>query len=341
MTQQFVIVGGSDAGINAALQARKCAPDVQVQVILADAYPNFSICVLPYYIGGAVSDWPALAHRTAADIQAAGISLMPHTLVEAVDPTRQIVWVHSAGQPQAVPYDQLALATGAKPIAPPIPGVDLPGVFMLHTIDHGRSIRSYLEVHRPRRATVVGAGYIGLEMTEALVERGIAVTLLEQAPTVLPTVDEELGQLLASYLEAKGVLVHCRTRVTAIEETAKGLIVHGMDGTRVPADMVVVVVGVEPDTALAKAAGIRTGVRGAMAVASAMRTNLPHIFAAGDCVRLTTACSAVLSTSLSGPPPISRVGSQGKTRWAVAAVLQAAWVPKSSRSSTGRSPAPA
>ncbi|MCL6563492.1 MAG: FAD-dependent oxidoreductase [Firmicutes bacterium] len=284
MTPRLVIVGGSDAGISAALQARKTAPDVQVQVIFADAYPNFSICGLPYYIGGVVADWPLLAHRTAADIEAVGISLMPHTVAESVDPSRQIVWVHAGGQRQAVPYDQLVIATGARPIMPPIGGLNLPGVFMLHTIDQGRAIRGYLEAHHPRRAVVVGAGYIGLEMTEALAERGIAVTLLEQAPAVLPTVDEALGQLLALYLEAKGVMVRCRTRVASVERTGDGLMVHGMEGARFPADVVVVVAGVEPDTALAKAAGVHTGVRGAIAVDPAMRTNLPHVFAAGDCV---------------------------------------------------------
>ncbi|MBX5467728.1 MAG: FAD-dependent oxidoreductase [Firmicutes bacterium] len=284
MTPRLVIVGGSDAGISAALQARKCAPDVQVQVIYADAYPNFSVCGLPYYIGGAVSDWPLLAHRTAAELEAAGITLMPQAVAEAIDPSRQIVWVQARGQRQALPYDQLVIATGAKPIAPPIPGLELPGVFMLHTIDQGRAIRGYLEAYHPRRAVVVGAGYIGLEMTEVLVERNIAVTLLEQAPAVLPTVDLELGQLLTSYLEGKGVSVHCRTRVTAIEPTSDGLMVHSLEGGRFPADLVMVVVGVEPDTGLAKAAGARTGIRGAIAVDFAMRTSLPHVFAAGDCV---------------------------------------------------------
>jgi NADPH-dependent 2,4-dienoyl-CoA reductase/sulfur reductase-like enzyme len=175
------------------------------------------------------------------------------------------------------------IGTGAVPVHPPIDGLDLPGVHVLHTLADTFALHQALTAGA-RSAVIVGGGYIGLEMAEAFTARGLTVTVIEQAPTVMPTVDIELGRLLGEELRRHDVQVVNDVTVKAIHQEVDGLTVAGQPSFAVTADLVLVVVGVCPDTELAVAAGVQTGVRGPIRVDRRMRTNLPDVLAAGDCV---------------------------------------------------------
>lgn len=293
----IVAVGGSDAGISAALRARELNLGAEVTVVAADAYPNFSICGIPYYVSGEVTDWRNLAHRTVADLEAAGMRLRLDTTARRIDvPGRKLLITGARGDEELISYDKLVIGTGAVPVRPPITGLDVlgpgDGVHLLHSMSDTFALMRTLEGTAPASAVIVGAGYIGLEMAEALTARGLAVTQMEQLPEVLPTVDPGLGALVRAELAGHGVEVLTGTAVTAISEAspdqARRLRVDagGADGEPVTrhADLVLVVVGVRPDTELAARAGASLGARGAISVDRQMRTGLPDIYAAGDCV---------------------------------------------------------
>jgi NADPH-dependent 2,4-dienoyl-CoA reductase/sulfur reductase-like enzyme len=281
---RLLVIGGSDAGIAAALRARELDPAVEATVVVADAFPNFSICGLPYYLSGDVADWRDLAHRTTSDLEEAGLQLLLDHTAQAVDPAAKRVTVTSQqGGERQLGYDRLVIGTGALPVRPPIDGLDLPGVRVLHTMADTFALHHAL-TSGVGSAVIVGGGYIGLEMAEAFTARGLAVTVVEQAPAVMPTVDLELGRLLGEELIRHGVRVVNDVTVKAIHQAAGGLTVAGEPDFTATADLVLVVVGVRPDTDLAVAAGVQTGVRGALRVDRYMRTDLPDVLAAGDCV---------------------------------------------------------
>ena len=294
---RLVAIGGSDAGITAALRARELDPTADVTVVLADAYPNFSICGIPYYVSGEVDDWHNLAHRTITDLQATGMTLRLDTVAQRIDPdAHRVLLAASDGREEEVDYDALVIGTGAVPIRPPIGGLEhlgpSDGVHLLHTMGDTFALMRTLQNRQARRAVIVGAGYVGLEMAEALTNCGLALTQVEQLPEVLPTVDPELGALVRTELHRHEVNVLCSTRVDAIETTIPGsphrLEVQATDPEgqplRLPADVVLVSVGVRPDSELAAAAGAELGLRGAVVVDRQMRTNLADVLAAGDCV---------------------------------------------------------
>jgi NADPH-dependent 2,4-dienoyl-CoA reductase/sulfur reductase-like enzyme len=281
---RLLVIGGSDAGVEAGRRARELDPTVEVTVLVADAFPHFSICGLPYYLSGDVPDWRALAHRTTADLEAAGLRLRLEHTARAIDPTRRQVTVnHPGGADYQLGYDRLVIATGAVPVRPPIDGLDLNGVHVLHTMGDTFALHHALTAGA-RSAVIVGGGYIGLEMAEAFTARGLSVTLVEQAPAVMPTIDVELGRLLGEELSRHGVQVVTGVTIKAIGRRDGRLVVAGEPDFAAAADLVLVVVGVRPDTDLAVAAGVQTGVRGALRVDRRMRTNLPDVLAAGDCV---------------------------------------------------------
>ncbi len=256
-------------------------PDLRCELVVADSFPNFSICGLPFYLSGETPDWRSLAHRTRADLEAAGLELLLDHRVLNIDPQRKRVSGIGPAGDFDLGYDRLVIGTGATPIKPPIRGIDLPGVHLLHTMEDSFKLNDRLEhVHR---AAIVGAGYIGLEMVDALRHRGIEVELFEQAPAVLPTVDVELGRRIGLEIQRHGAHISTGVAVHEIERVGAHLVVRDAAGIEVSVDTVLVVVGVRPDTALGVAGGIETGVKGALHVDRQMRTNLPDVFAAGDC----------------------------------------------------------
>jgi NADPH-dependent 2,4-dienoyl-CoA reductase/sulfur reductase-like enzyme len=293
----LVAVGGSDAGISAALRAHEVEPAADVTVIAADAFPNFSICGIPYYVSGEVARWQNLAHRTRADLEAAGMGLRLDTTARRIDvDARKLLVTGPDGADDVISYDQLIVGTGAVPVRPPIAGLDElgpgDGVHLLHSMGDTFALMRTLEDHQPASAVIVGAGYIGLEMADALTTWGLLVTQIEQLPEVLPTVDPELGALVNAELNRREVKVLTGTTVRAVSKAPAGqdgrLEVSAVTATGEPvscfADLVLVVVGVRPDTELAVSAGAKLGPRGAIAVDPLMRTGLPSLFAAGDCV---------------------------------------------------------
>lgn len=292
---RVVAIGGSDAGISAALRARELEPGSDVTVIVADAYPNFSICGIPYHVSGEVPDWRNLVHRTVADLEATGMRLRLDTTAERIDVTAHEIHVRDKhGAQGVVPYDQLVIGTGALPVRPPIDGLDAlgpaDGVHVLHSMDDTFAVMHTLDRGNVRSAAIIGAGYLGLEMAEALTTRGLSVTQIEQLPEVLPTVDPDLGRLVAAELRGHGAEVLTGTVVqrVAVSSGAHQLEVQCADTDGIPmersVDVVLVFAGVRPDAVLAAAAGVQLGIRGAIDVDREMRTNLPDVFAAGDCV---------------------------------------------------------
>jgi NADPH-dependent 2,4-dienoyl-CoA reductase/sulfur reductase-like enzyme len=293
----LVMIGGSDAGISAAVRARELDPGAEVTVVVADAYPNFSICGIPYYISGEVTHWRDLAHRTVADLAATGMNLRLDTTARRIDTSgRKLLVTTPEGAEKVLSYDKLIVGTGAVPIRPSIGGLEAlgpeEGVHLLHSMGDTFAVMRTLQEAAPASAVIVGAGYIGLEMTDALTTRGLPVIQMEQLPEVLPTVDPALGQLVHEQLTGHGAEVLTGTKVRQIRRAPAGaggrlridaITADGSAVTRL-ADMVLVVVGVRPDTVLAADAGARLGARGAIAVDPSMRTNLPDVFAAGDCV---------------------------------------------------------
>ena len=296
----LIAIGGSDAGISAALRARELGPAAEVTVVVADAYPNFSICGIPYYVSGEVTHWRNLAHRTTADLEAAGMNLRLDTTARRIDVAgRKLLVTFADGTEELLRYDKLVVGTGAVPVRPPITGLTGPdalgpdaGVHLLHSMDDTFAVMRTLEEAAPSTAVIAGAGYIGLEMADALTTRGLQVIQMEQLPEVLPTVDPALGGLVHGQLAARGVEVLTGTTVRQITRATPGgqarlrVGATAADGTAVTrlAGMVPVVAGVRPDAALAASAGATLGARGAIAVDQGMRTGLPDVFAAGDCV---------------------------------------------------------
>ena len=286
----LVAIGGSDAGISAALRARELDPSVEVTVVVADAYPNYSICGIPYFFSGDVKPWQSLAHRTHADLEATGMRLRLDTLATSIDVVGQRLTVRdSTGVESQIAYDELVVGTGALPAYAGIAGLEQltpeDGVHVIHSMGDTFALEKHLTERDPKTAIIIGAGYVGLEMAEGFTGRGIQVTQLQRGPEVLSTLDPELASIVHTELVERGVTVHTNTTVRAVEKTATGLVVHAEhDGKPVAhtADLVLAVVGVRPHTSLLEQAGATRGAGRAGVVDEQMRTGLPHVFAAGD-----------------------------------------------------------
>ena len=282
----ILIIGGSDAGISAALRIKEIDPKAAVTVMAADAYPNFSICGLPFYLSGEVADWRTLAHRTVEEITKHGIDLLLDHKALAIEPRTKQVQAHSSdGNNHRIGYDKLLIATGAESAKPPIEGLENPGVFFLRWMDDSFAVKRFIDQESPRRVVVIGGGYIGLEMADALTHKGMAVTLLEFAPEVLTTLDPELGALIRAELQSKAVRVITGQAVQRISRNEDGLSVQTAAGDTVAADIVLVAAGARPSTELAQTAGIGLGAGKAIHVNRQMATEKADIWAAGDCVQ--------------------------------------------------------
>src|SRR5919106_5392836 len=193
----------------AGLWAKELEPELAVTLVVRDAYPNFSICGIPFFVSGETPEWPMLAHRTAADLEALGLRLLLDHEATAIDPAdRSVQVVEPDGAVLRLPYDNLVIGTGALPVRPALPGIDLPGVHLLHTIDEARRLQEVV-LDGAKRAVLIGAGYVGTEMADALTRRGLDVTVVEMAPAVLTTFDADLGEIVGGELRRHGVTVEC------------------------------------------------------------------------------------------------------------------------------------
>ncbi len=287
MSAPYLIIGGDAAGMSAASKLKRELPDADVIVLERSQYISYSACGIPYWIAGTVeSDQRLMILTPERARERRGIDVRTGHEVVAIDPAEQTVLVHQLASDERITlsYAALVIATGASAILPPLPGVDLPGVFTLRSLADGQAIFAHMAAHSPKTAVIVGGGYIGVEMAEALRDRNVAVTLVEMLPQLLPNFDGDVVEPVAAHVAEQGVTVRTTTRVNAIRQRDAGLEVALDDGTTIPADLVLLSVGVRPNSDLARAAGLRCGESGAIWVDAHMCTSMPAIYAAGDCV---------------------------------------------------------
>ncbi|MGU3411480.1 FAD-dependent oxidoreductase [Microbacterium sp. M1A1_1b] len=285
----LLAVGGSDAGIAAALRARELDSTTDATVVLADEFPNFSICGTPYWVSGDVATEASLAHRTRADLEAVGMTVRSSTWASAVDVDRRLLTVTGPAGEEEISYDELLIGTGAEPVRPAGVPFGEPGIHLLHSMTDAEQVVAALELlPAGSRVAVVGAGYIGLEMTEGLIARGFDTTLIQRGPEVLSTLDPELGSLVTAEVRRHGATVLTGATVTGITPGGNGQWRVATSSASGDAEgtfaLVVVCVGVRPVTDLAVATGAQLGQGGAIVVDESMRTGVPHVWAAGDCV---------------------------------------------------------
>ncbi len=285
-TRNIVVIGGVAAGMSAASQAKRRQPNANVIVFERSPHVSYGACGMPYNIEDPSRDMSDLVVVSAERFRAErGIDVRTETEVVGIDPGAKRVRVRdlAAGRDYDQPYDALVIATGASAIRPPIPGLDLPGVFVLRQLVDGVALERFLSESDARRAVIVGAGYIGAEMAEALATRGLAVTVIEMLDQVVPGFDPAIADLVRAELESHSVDVRTSARVERVEgHDGAGVLVQTTAGP-IPADIVLVSVGVRPNVALAVDAGVALGPTGAIAVDDHMRTNVPGVYAAGDC----------------------------------------------------------
>ena len=284
----MVVIGGDAAGGSAASQAKKRRPDLDVVVFERGRATSYSACGIPYWISGAVDSEADLIARTPEQHRAMGVDVRIRTEVTGIDLDRRVVhWRDLAGGGSGVePFDQLVYATGSVPMRPPVPGIDATGVHGVQVLDDGAALRSALESEDVRRVVVVGGGYIGLEIAEACRMRGLDVTVVDKSATPVGTFDPDVGRFLAGAVSGQGIELVLSDGVAGIDVGPDGRAraVVTASGRELPADLVVLGLGVRPNVALAKEAGIPLGTSGGIAVDQRMRTQVPGVWAAGDCV---------------------------------------------------------
>ena len=286
---KIVVVGSVAAGTSAAAKARRNTETARITVYERDHDISYSGCGLPYFVGGEVETIDELTPRNAAWFKARyDVDVRTGHEVTAVDAAARTVTVRDLATEETFEdtYDELILATGVRSVVPPLPGVDLPGVFTVRNPSDARAIREWIEERQVRRAVVVGAGYIGLEMTEQLTERGIEVTVIEALEHAMPRMDADMSARVDAELRKHDVDLRLGTRVGAIEGDDGGVtgvrVGSADDGDTVSADLVIVSVGVRPNLELAQQAGVTIGPTGAIAVDRQGRTDVAHVWAVGD-----------------------------------------------------------
>jgi NADPH-dependent 2,4-dienoyl-CoA reductase/sulfur reductase-like enzyme len=290
--RRLVVIGGDAAGMSAASQARRLKGPDELEIVAFERghFSSYSACGIPYWVGGDVTDRDELIARSPEEHRARDIDLRMSTEVTEIDVARQRVRARDlvSGAESWMSYDDLVIATGARPVRPDLPGVDAPGVHGVQTLDDGQALLDTLERTRGRRAVVVGAGYIGVEMAEALINRKYEVTVVNRGSEPMSTLDPDMGRLVHRAMEGLGITMVDDAEVTAV--------LTGPDGraravatadAEYPADVVVLGIGVRPETSLARAAGLPLGEHGGLLTDQAMRVRgHENIWAGGDCVEV-------------------------------------------------------
>ncbi len=301
---KLIIVGGVAGGASAAARARRLSEEAEIILFERGADVSFANCGLPYYLGGTISQRDKLLVTTAWRLhERFNLDVRTLALVEAIDRAAKKVRVRelATGREYEESYDKLILSPGASPVVPPIPGIDLPGVHTLRNLNDTDAIKSRID-QGVRQAVVVGAGFIGLEMVENLVARGIATTLVELQEQLLPPLDIEMTTPLAEALAAHSVTVHLGDSVARFERAAEGLDVHLKSGLRLQAQLAIVGVGVRPENKLALDAGLAVGQRGGLRVNEYLATSDPDIYAVGDAIEVVDYVSGdPVQVPLAGP----------------------------------------
>ncbi|WP_326575776.1 FAD-dependent oxidoreductase [Streptomyces sp. NBC_00481] len=290
--ERLVIVGGDAAGMSAASQARRLRGPGDLEIVAFERghFTSYSACGIPYWVGGDVPERDRLIARSPEEHRARDIDLRMRTEVVEIDVEGARVRARDldSGTESWTAYDKLVIATGARPIRPDLPGVDAPGVHGVQTLDDGQALLDTLTATEGRRAVVVGAGYIGVEMAEALINRGYEVTVVNRGKEPMSTLDPDMGRLVHKAMEGLGITMVDDAEVTALRTGEDGRVrAVATEDTEYPADVVVLGIGVRPETDLAKAAGLPLGDHGGLLTDLAMRVRgHENIWAGGDCVEV-------------------------------------------------------
>ncbi|WP_437075352.1 FAD-dependent oxidoreductase [Streptomyces sp. enrichment culture] len=290
--KRLVVIGGDAAGMSAASQARRLKSPGELEIVAFERghFSSYSACGIPYWVGGDVTDRDELIARSPEEHRARGIDLRMRTEVTEIDVAGQRVRARDvdSGAASWTSYDFLVIATGARPVRPEMPGVDAPGVHGVQTLDDGQALLDTLERTRGRRAVVVGAGYIGVEMAEALINRGYEVTVVNRGSEPMSTLDPDMGRLVHKAMVGMGITMVDDAEVTAVLTGPDGRVrAVATADAEYPADVVVLGIGVRPETSLARAAGLPLGEHGGLLTDLAMRVRgYENIWAGGDCVEV-------------------------------------------------------
>ena len=286
MPTRLLIIGGVAGGMSAAARARRLDESASIIVLEKSGFVSFANCGLPYHIAGRIEQESKLLVAPVAMVRSRfNIDARVHHEAIRIDRQNKVVEVRDLdkGSAYSLPYDKLILAPGANPIVPPIPHVDAANVFLLRNMEDTRRIQGFLKQSAPKRGVIVGAGFIGLEMAEALVDRGLQVTIVEKAPHPLPMLDAEMAKPIASELAKHGVTLVAGSGLASFK-TEGDRVTHVVteDGRSIEADLVLLSIGVRPNVGLAQAAELKLGPSGAIAVDAFQRTSDPDIYAVGD-----------------------------------------------------------
>lgn len=302
---KIVIVGGVAGGATAAARLRRLDEFAEIIILERSGFVSYANCGLPYYIGDVIKDKEALTLQSPESFRERfGIDVRVHNEVMAIHPERKTVTVRNleTGLEYTESYDKLILSPGAKAARPPFPGIDNERVMTLRTVEDTYRIRDFVDQKKPRRAVVVGGGFIGLEAAENLLHRGVETTLLEYADQVMPPMDYDMACHIHAYLRHKGLDLRLGEQVQGFSEKDGKLLTLLKDKEPVEADMVIMAIGVAPDTGLAKSAGLKLGIKDAIVVSERMETSAPDIYAVGDAVEVrnfVTGSKALIA--LAGP----------------------------------------
>lgn len=288
--ERLVVIGGVAAGMSAASRARKLNPGMEIIVLEKGSHVSVGLCGLPYYLSGEITNWKELiAYDAAFFREKRGIDVRLEHEATAIEPGRKTVHALERGTAGEVAfhYDKLVIATGGAP-AESLPGADATNVFTCNDLPGTMRLREFIEREKPRRAVIVGSGYIGLEVADAFVQRGLQVTMLERSGALLEGIEAEIAGCVEAELLEHGVELIKGSAANAVEKDASGRAVavqHGANG-RHEADLVLLATGIVPRVALPTAAGIQLGPTGAIAVDERMLTSVNSIYAAGDCTEV-------------------------------------------------------
>jgi len=283
---EFLIIGGVSAGTSAAARARRLSPDLKITILEKSADISYRACGIPAAMAEPDPDLESLIVRPAAAFAQDQVLIRFEHEAVGIDPDRGRVHCVAGGRDVVLSYDHLLLTMGALPVRPEVPGVDLPGVEVLRSLGDARVLRTYCREGVLSRVTVVGAGYVGVAMAEALARRGLDVTLIEERDAILPGVESVIAHKVVKAVRKQGVRVLLGAALAGIEresQSARHLVVETEEGTKFSTDLVLLATGVRPNVDFAKEAGVELGETGAIAVDALQRTNIDGILAAGDC----------------------------------------------------------
>jgi NADPH-dependent 2,4-dienoyl-CoA reductase/sulfur reductase-like enzyme/rhodanese-related sulfurtransferase len=303
---RILIVGGVAGGASCATRARRLSEKAEIIIFERGPYVSFANCGLPYYVGDIITEEENLIVATPSLFRERfNIEVRTQSNVIAIDRGKQEIEVEDLRTTAIYreKYDALVLAPGATPIRPPLPGIELRGIYSLRTIPDSRDIRTWITESNARRAVIVGGGFLGLEMAENLVKRGISVTIIEMQDHVMPSLDYEMVTPIHDHLNANGVSLHLGDAVTGFKQDDEhNLNVNTESGKTFKADLVILAIGVRPEITLARSAGLEIGERGGIRVNDQMKTSDDHIWAVGDAVEVRDFISGEWTVlALAGP----------------------------------------